>query len=119
MRLEKRKQQEMREREGLARRTVIQTVWLLLSGIITYFIVQALFDAQILTYSFFYSTLGLPSTFVDDWMIQAALILIGIIVMQFFFILGYVIASPEGRRPTGKASTRAQDPDPLEDMYQR
>lgn len=116
MQIEKRRQQELKEREGLAKRTVAQTVWLLLSGVIAYFVVIYLFEQELLTYAFFYSSLGLPG-WVEEWMIQVGLILVGVFILQFFFVLGYAFASPQGRRPTGKASIRAQDPDPLENKY--
>lgn len=116
MQLEKQKQQELKEREGLAGRTIAQVIWLLLSAVIGYFIIQALFDQQILTYGFFYNTLGLPAVITEP-MILAALILVTVIIMQFFFVLGFAFASPQGRRPTGKATARAQDPDPLEGMH--
>lgn len=119
MQLEKRKQQELKEREGLAKRTIAQTIWLLLSAILGYLFVRVLFDQGILTYPFFYSTLGLPQAWIKEWMIQGALVIVGVIIMQFFFLLGYAFASPQARRPTGKASARPQDPDPLEDMYRR
>lgn len=118
MQFEKRKQQELKEREGLARRTIAQVVWLLLSAVIAYLVVRYLFDQEILNYGVIYSSLGLPG-WIDEWMIQVALILIGVFIMQFFFVLGYAFASPQGRRPTGKATTRAQDPDPLDNRYRR
>ena len=118
MQIEKQRQQELKEREGLAKRTVAQTVWLLLSGVIVYFVVMYLFEQEILTYAFFYSSFGLPE-WVDDWMIEAVLVLVGVFILQFFFVLGYAFASPQGRRATGKASARAHDPDPLENVYRR
>lgn len=116
MRLEKKNEQELAKRKGLTTRTILQVVWLVLSGIIVYFIVQALFDAQILTYSFFYSSLSVPG-WVPQEAIIATLILVGIVIMQFFFIFGYLITSPEGRAPTGKPTVHSRDPDPLEDRY--
>lgn len=118
MQLEKKNEQELAKRKGLTGRTIAQTIWLLLSAVVVYFIVQLLFEEQFLSYGFFYSSLAVPP-WVPEWLILAALVLIGVTIMQFFFILGYVIASPEGRAPTGKPTAQAQDPDPWGDSYRR
>lgn len=118
MRLEKKKEQELAQRKGLTTRTILQGVWLLLSAIVVYFIVRELFAAQILTYGFFYSSLSVPA-WVPQEAILATLILAGIVIMQFFFVFGYMIASPEGRAATGKPSAYSRNPDPLEDSYRR
>lgn len=116
MRLEKKNEQELAKRKGLTTRTVLQAIWLLLSAVIVYFIVQALFDAGMLSYGFFYSALSVPA-WVPSEAILATLILVGIVIMQFFFIFGYMITSPEGRAATGKPTAYSRDPDPLEDRY--
>ena len=116
MRIEKKREQELAEREGLTRRTIIQLVWLLISGVFAYFVVQALFDAGVVTMEFFYRDLAVPQS-VPEIAIRGALILLIVFIMQFFLIFGYIVASPEGRTRSGKPSAYSRNPDPLENEY--
>jgi len=118
MRIEKKREQELARREGLTKRTIIQFIWLLVSGVIAYFIVQALFGAGVITVEFFYQELAVPQN-VPEFAIQGALILLIVFIMQFFLIFGYVVASPEGRARSGKPSAYSRNPDPLEKEYRR
>lgn len=116
MRIEKKKEQELARRKGLTKRTIIQVLWLLISGVIAYFIVQALFGAEYITMDFFYGDLAIPQE-VPEFVIQGALVLLIVFVMQFFLIFGYVAASPQGRERSGKPSAYSRNPDPLENEY--
>lgn len=116
MRIEKKKEQELAQRKGLTRRTVIQVIWLLLSGVIAYFIVQALFDGGYISMEFFRNELAIPQE-VPDIAIEGGLVLLIVFVMQFFLIFGYVVASPQGRERSGKPSAYSSNPDPLENEY--
>ena len=116
MRIEKKKEQELARRKGLTRRTVIQVIWLLISGVIGYFIVQALFGGGYLSMDFFRNDLAIPQA-VPDIAIQGALVLLIVFVMQFFLILGYVVASPQGRARSGQPTAYSSNPDPLENEY--
>lgn len=116
MRLDRKKDSELAERKGLAVRTIIQTVWFVLSGLIAYVVLDYLFDTQQLTYDFFYSSLAIPRS-VPEVAILGALVLIFVFFMQFFLILGYAIASPQGRERTGDPSPYSQTFDPMQDDY--
>lgn len=116
MRIEKKREQELARREGLTRRTIIQVIWLLISGVFAYFIVQALFGAGVITMQFFYQDLAVPAD-IPEIAIRGALILIIVFIMQFFLIFGYVVASPQGRARSGKPSAYSRNPDPLENEY--
>lgn len=116
MRLDKYHEQELAQRKGLATRTIVQAVWLLISAGLSYLLFQFLFSRDYLSYDFFYETLGLPRS-IDEWMILAACILIMVIFMQFFLILGYAFASPTGRQRPGTPSAYSSTPDPLQDEY--
>lgn len=116
MRLERQKEQELAQRKGFASRTIVQSIWLLISGGIGYFILRWLFDAGTLDYNFFYTTLSIPRS-VPEAAIFAGLILIIVIVMQFFLILGYAFASPTGRQRPGTPTPYSSSYDPMQDDY--
>lgn len=118
MRLEKKKQSELAERKGLTSRTVIQVIWLGISAAIVYFLFDWLFETERLTYDFFYNDLTIPRS-VPEVAIMGGLILIGVLIMQFFLILGYAFASPVGRQRPGDPTPYASTYDPLQDEYRR
>jgi hypothetical protein len=118
MLIEKRRDYELEQRRGLARRTFFQTIWLLISGVMAYFFVRYLLDNGVLTYDMIYTQLGLPRT-IPEWALLAVMIVLLVIIMQFFFMLGYFIVSPRGRTRVGKATLRSAAHDPLEDQYRR
>lgn len=116
MRLDRKKDSELAQRKGLTVRTIIQTFWLILSGIIAYVGLDWLFTSEQLTYDFFYNTLLVPRS-VPEPVIMGALIIIVVIVMQFFLVMGYAIGSPQGRERTGKPSPYSSTYDPMQDDY--
>ena len=118
MRLDKYHEQELAKRKGLATRTIVQFVWLVISAGLSYLLLQFLFSRDYLDYDFFYETLGLPRS-IDEWMILAGSILIIVLFMQFFLILGYAFASPSGRQRPGNPTAYSSTPDPLQDEYRR
>lgn len=118
MRLEKKKQSELAERKGLTTRTIVQVIWLGISGVIAYFVLDWLFETEQLTYDYFYNNLLIPRD-VPEVAILGALILFAVLVMQFFLILGYGFASPVGRERPGNPSPYSQTYDPMQDDYRR
>lgn len=116
MRLEKKREQELARREGFATRTILQFIWLILTSVVAFLAIQWLFANNYLDYNFFYRTFGIPRT-VPDWVFVAGLVLIAVIVLQFFFVLGYVVASPAGRERMGRPTPYSKNPDPLQDDY--
>jgi TRAP-type C4-dicarboxylate transport system permease small subunit len=116
MRLEKKRESELAERKGLAVRTVIQFIWLILSGVIAYFALNWFFTREQLTYEFFYTTLGIPRS-VPEAVIMGVLILVIVFVMQFFLVMGYAIASPQGRERPGDPTPYSSTYDPMQDDY--
>jgi TRAP-type C4-dicarboxylate transport system permease small subunit len=116
MRLEKKRDSELAERKGLAVRTIIQTIWLVLSGIIAYVALDWIFSSEQLTYDFFYTSLGIPRS-VPEAVIMGVLIILIVLVMQFFLVMGYAIASPQGRQRTGDPSPYSSTYDPMQDDY--
>lgn len=114
MRLEKKHQEELAKRKGLTGKTIVQVIWLGLTGIGAYFFTEYLFAGEYITSNLFYTQLFIPR-FIPEWGLKALLILGMVIVMQIFFSLGYVIASPEGRRRTGDATLYSRNKDPFDD----
>lgn len=117
MRIEKVRQEQLRRRRGLARRTFLQAIWLLFCLAIAYFVAQWLLAEQYLTYEFFYRQLFVPRS-VPEEVILGAIILTIVILFQFFILIGYLFGSSEGRARTGVASAESKNPDPL-DSYQK
>jgi len=113
MRLEKKKDEELAAREGMAGKTIIAFIWLTISAVAAYFLVKYMFDTSTLRYSTFYS-LGLPSQ-VPNWVILVGMIILVVAIMQSFLMFGFMLASPEGRRRTGDASLHSRSKDPLDD----
>lgn len=116
MRLDKKRDSERAQRKGLATRTIIQFIWFAISAFLAYFVLNWLFTNGELTYDFFYNDLLIPRS-VPELAIMAALVLIAVMIMQFFLVLGYAIASPQGRERTGQPSPYSTNYDPMQDDY--
>ncbi|MCA9973107.1 MAG: hypothetical protein KC425_22970 [Anaerolineales bacterium] len=122
MRLEKKADAELARRQGQARRTVIQLIWLLISFVVAYFVATRVIFAPaegLLTYQQVYRWLQISSNDLPQWVILGAVMLLIVIVMQFVFFIGYFAASPEGRRRTGTPSLHSRSKDPLDNTYDR
>ncbi len=115
MRIEKKQDEEIARRQGMTGKTVIQVVWFLISGIISYFLVTFMLNSEEVNFSYglIYNTTGLPRS-VPEGAILAILILILIMVFQVFLWLGFALASPEGRRKTGQPSLYSRNKDPFD-----
>ncbi len=116
MRLDKKRQSEKAQRKGMTARTMIQLLWLAISAILAYLALSWLFDSGQLSYDFFYNTLFVPRS-ISEPLILAALIVLVVFFMQFFLVLGYAIASPQGRERSGNPSAYSGTVDPFQDDY--
>ncbi|HEX6386373.1 MAG TPA: hypothetical protein VF177_17005 [Anaerolineae bacterium] len=116
MRLEKKRDEELAERKGMTGKTIIQIVWLLISFVIAYFLSVYLFEQEVITYNMLYTQLAIPRDVPREALLGGLMLLI-VMVMQMFLILGFVIASPEGRRRTGEPSLRSRKKDPFDDQW--
>ncbi|MBE2221407.1 MAG: hypothetical protein IAF02_07700 [Anaerolineae bacterium] len=114
MRLEKKRDEEIAARKGMTGRTIIAIIWLGISGVIAYFLVQYLFDTNVLRYNSLYNA-GIPKS-VPQWVLMGALIFVVVAMMQTFLFLGFMFASPEGRRHTGDPSLYSQHKEPFDDQ---
>lgn len=118
MRLERKQEEELAKRKGLAVRTTLQIIWLIISGIIAYFLINFMLNSEEVNFSYgmIYSTLSIPATIPQE-AILAGLVLLVTLVLQVFLWLGFMIASPEGRRKTGDPSLISRNKDPFSDKY--
>jgi len=116
MHLEKKEQQELSRRKGLTIRTIIQTIWLIISFALAYLLTNALESEGAFSYGQIYQMFSIPGT-VPRWAIQGALMLIIVIIMQFLFFLIFAWFSPEGRRKLGRPTLHSQYKDPFDKGY--
>lgn len=116
MRLEKKHEEELARRKGLTGKTIVQVIWLLFTGALAYFFVNYLFNEGIVTPGVFYNQLFIPRS-IPELGLKLLMVFGLVIIMQFVFILGYIIASPEGRRRTGDATMHSRNKDPFDDRF--
>ena len=116
MRLEKKRDEELARRKGLTGKTIVQVIWLLVTGSLAYLFVNYLFSQEIITASVFYNQLYIPRS-VPEIGLKLIVVLGMVIVMQIVFSMGYIIASPEGRRRTGDATMHSRNKDPFDDRF--
>ena len=114
MRLEKKHEEELAQRKGMTGRTIVATIWLLISIGLGYFLITYLIDQGYLNLNIFYQW-GIPRA-VPDWVFLIVLVLVVVTIMQFFLLFGFVVASPEGRRRTGDPSLYSRNKDPFGDQ---
>ena len=116
MRIDRLHDQELARRKGFARRTVIQSVWLLISAVAIYFFVRYLMGNDYLSYEVIYRQLSLPR-WLPEWAILLAMIVVGVGIMQFFFFLTFALVSPDGRAQSGRATPYSRNNDPFDGDY--
>lgn len=114
MKLEKKKDAEIARRQGMTKQTIIQIVWFTISAIISYFLLTFLLNSDEISFSYgmIYGALGISRNTIPEGAILAILILIMVFFFQIFLWLGFMFASEEGRRQTGRASLHSQNYDP-------
>lgn len=120
MRLDKKRDFEISRRQGNARRTIIQAIWLFISFIAAYFISVLLIfkpDGGLLTYDDIYQGLSVSRADVPEWVILGAFMLIIVFAMQFLLYIGFFLSSQEGRRRPGTPSLYSRNKDPMDDRF--
>jgi hypothetical protein len=116
MRLERKRDAELAKRKGLAIKTILALVWFGLCFAAAYYLVNWLFDSDILTIGAIYNRLRIPRT-VSEEFIRFGLMVLIVFLMNFFILVGYAFASPLGRVRPGKPSLRSPDLDPNADRH--
>lgn len=115
MKLQKKKERELAEREGAAKTTVIQGIWLLLSFAVAYFLFSYLDSSGILTTRALRAQMHVPG-YIPDWGILAGAMLVFVMAAQIALAMGFFIASPAGRRKPGKGDLHSENRS-LDDRY--
>lgn len=113
MRLDKKKEEELARRKGSANKTLIQTVWLLISLAIAYVLTMYLFNQGTITADLLYRQ-GIPRS-IPEWGLQLGVAILLTICMQIFLLLGFVFANPEGRRKLGEPTLVSRNKDAFDD----
>lgn len=116
MRLDAKRERELARRKGFAFRTIVAVVWLAICFGLAYLLMNYLFDNDILSYNFFYSRLFFPAE-ISETMILIGSMIVVVVIINFFVLVGYALASPTGRRRPGTPSMYSQDPDPDDQKY--
>jgi hypothetical protein len=116
MRLEKKQDAEIAERKGMTTQTIVQIVWFIISGGISYWLITFMLASEEipLSYAMFYSAFGISRSAVPEGVILAVLVLLLVMFFQIFLWLGFAMVSPEGRRRTGDASMYSRNQDPFD-----
>ncbi|MCB0034723.1 MAG: hypothetical protein KDE51_11910 [Anaerolineales bacterium] len=109
MLLEKKRKAEVDKRKGSTVKTIIQTVWFLISAAGAAGLLWWLNSSRVYPLSEFYS-MGVPRE-VPEWAIFIGAVILIVIAMQMFFLIGYLIASPEGRAKQGRATAHSKTTD--------
>ena len=113
MRLDKKREEEIAQRKGMTGRTIIASIWLLISIALGYVLVNYLIAQKFLNLNIFYQW-GIPRV-VPSWVFLAVLVLLVVAIMQFFLLFGFMVASPEGRRRSGRGTLYSRNKDPFDD----
>jgi hypothetical protein len=118
MRLDRRREEELARRKGLTTRAIVQGIWLLISAVAAYFFVRYLMDNDYLSYAFLYNRVLVPR-WIPEWAVLLGLVLIGVIILQFFFLLAFALVSAQGRAKSGTPTAYSSNPDPFDSDYRR
>lgn len=112
MRLEKKREEELTRRKGTTCKTIVQLIWLLISFVIAYFLIDLIINAGYVSYNMIYGV-GIPRS-IPPIAIKIVLMFFVVVVMQFFLFVGFMFANPEGRRRTGNPTMKSKTKDPYD-----
>ena len=111
MRLDAKKEREIERRKGLTFRVIAIVIWLALCFIAAYFLITWLIESALIRMGFFYNQLFIPRS-VGEELIIFGLVVVVVIVINFFVVIGFALVNPTGRRRPGTPSMHSSDPDP-------
>jgi hypothetical protein len=115
MRIEKKHEAELEQRKGLTRRTILASVWLIISFAISYLAAGLLIRGETLGLDFFYEEIGIPET-ISEVVMQIVVAFVIFLLIQFVVLIGFAIASPKAKMRPGTPSTYSSEPDPYDQM---
>lgn len=113
--IEKQREAELARRRGTARRVIVQVIWLIVWGVIAYFLTDYLFQAGYVTADDIYRA-GVPREVPEELFFWATLLFI-VVVSQIMLTIGFLLGSSRGRRRPGRASAYSDNPDPLDNQF--
>ena len=116
MRLEQAQEERLTKRKGLTGRTIMQMIWLGITGVAAYFLTTLVFARNGNLYDIIYSQFSIPRMVPTAVLFWAIVILI-VLLMQLVFVLGFLMASSEGWRRPGKPSLYSRNREPFDDRY--
>lgn len=116
MRLDAKRQREAARRQGLALRTVLAVIWLGLCFVAAYYLTTFLFENELLTFRFFRVQLRIPFE-ISDTAIMIGLMVVIVVIINFFVLVIYGLFSSTGRRRPGTPSMYSAEPDPDDRTY--
>lgn len=102
MRIEQQRKATLRQRRGSTKRTIMQSIWLLVTAAGAYGLLWWLNSSEIFTYQDAYK-MGIPAS-IPEWGVMVGAVIFVVFIAQIIFIFGYILGSPQGRTPAGKAS---------------
>jgi ABC-type sugar transport system permease subunit len=116
MRLDAQRERELARRKGLALRTVLTVIWLVICFAVAYILVAWMFNNDVMSFRFFRRTLLIPYT-ISDTIIIIGFTIVIVVAINFIILVLYGLLSPIGRRRPGTASMYSADPDPEDQRY--
>lgn len=118
MRIEKQQEADLAARKGSTGKTIIQSLFLLISFVLAYFIASYMFDNGILNYGSLKTAFSFVPFNLPSWVFLGGVMLIIVVIIQFFVSIGFTLGSPEGRRKTGKPSLHSRVKDPNDSQWE-
>lgn len=116
MRLDDKHEAEIAKRKGLTIKTILAISWLGLCFAAAYYITDWLFESGTVTYNFFYTRLFIPRSIPEE-IIQIGLMVVIVVIVQFFVLVGYAFANPMARRRPGTPTSYSPNPEPESSQY--
>ncbi len=116
MRLEKKRDAEIAQRQGSAKRTVFQIIWFIITMALGYFLINYLANTNFLDVQSLGRQLSIPTS----WGKTAPILILAFVFAvfsQFFVMIGFLVAYPEGRRRLGDPTAYSRNVDPTDNQY--
>ena len=107
MKLQKKRDAEIAQRQGSTKKTIIFGIWLIISILLGVGLVYYLDSSGAYTLRTLRTNLQLPRTF-PDLAVGAIAVFVIVVLSQIALSFGFLIANPEGRRKAGKGDLRTR-----------
>jgi quinol-cytochrome oxidoreductase complex cytochrome b subunit len=118
MRLDERRKIDLERRRGQTWRTILAGIWLALCIWGATWLTDRLFASGTLSANFFYNDLFIPRT-VSPEIIRVGVIIVVVVLVQFFVLIGYGLTSPIGRLRPDNPTPYTRNPEPEDKFHYR